>query len=146
MSEVHVSFVPAEYAVDIWPKVRGYVAAATERAGGRYDPEDVLYEIIDGHLLMWAAIKEGDVVGVVTPRMVDYPRMRVLAVPFIGGSGFKEWGARMLELLRNWAAENGCEALEGYGRSGWARVFRGDGYKHLWSCAEVPVDAASTGE
>lgn len=146
MSDIQVSFVPAEFSVEVWPKIRSYVSAATKRAGGRYDPEDILYEVIDGHQLLWVAIKDSSVVGVVTTKMIDYPRMRVLAVPVIGGLRFKEWGAQMLALLRSWAEENGCEMLEGYGRPGWAKVFEGDGYKHLWSCAEVPINAASTGE
>jgi hypothetical protein len=143
---VEVSFVPAELAVDMWPKVRGYIAGATERTRGRYEPEDVLYEILDQKLLLWVALKNRRVVGVATSRFLEYPRKRVLLVPFLGGDDFKSWGPDMLTLLKKWASGNDCDTLEASGRPGWSKVFGNEGYKRLWEWCEVPVDPAATGE
>lgn len=141
-----VSFVPAEYAVEMWPKVRGYIDSATKRTNGRYEPEDVLYEVLDGKLLLWAAIKDAEVKGVATTRFMEYPRKKTLMVPFLAGEDFKEWGEDMLSVLKKWAADNGCDTLEASGRPGWAKVFESEGYKRLWDWCEVPVDSAADGE
>jgi hypothetical protein len=143
--KVQVSFVPKDLAVEIWPKIRGYINSATERTGGRYEPEDVLYEILDGKLLLWVALEGTDVIGVATSRFEEYPRKKVLMVPFLAGEQFSEWGDDMLSILRKWASDNGCSMLEASGRPGWARVFKDQGYKRLWDWCEVPT-TVPTGE
>jgi hypothetical protein len=141
-----VSFIPAEFAVEMWPKVRAYISSATERTNGRYEPEDVLYEVLDGNLLLWAAINGKEVKGVATTRFMEYPRKKTLMVPFLAGEDFKDWGDDMLSTLKKWAADNGCDTLEASGRPGWAKVFESAGYKRLWDWCEVPVNATDGGE
>lgn len=143
--KVQVSFVPKDLAVEMWPKVRGYIESATTRTGGRYEPEDVLYEVLDGELLLWIAIEGKDVIGAATTRFMEYPRKKVLMVPFLAGEEFDKWGDDMLSILRKWASSNDCDMLEACGRPGWARVFKDQGYKRLWDWCEVPA-TAPTGE
>jgi hypothetical protein len=37
----------------------------------------------------------------------------------------------MLDVLRSWAKDNGCDGIEGAGRAGWRKVFERDGYKPI---------------
>lgn len=143
---IAVSFIPAEYAVEIWPKIRGYIRSATERTGGRYEPEDVLYEILDGKLLLWAVIEGTEILGVATTRFMEYPRKKTLMVPFLAGKGFSDWGGEVVATLGKWAANNGCSAMEAAGRPGWERILDAYGYKRLWDWFEAPVHTASDGE
>jgi len=143
-NEVATSFVPKEHAGAVWPKIEAYVESATRRTGGRYLPADVLIEILEGRMLLWIAFEGEEVIGVAVSYFIDYPRKKVLAVPFMAGEDFVRWGDSLLKLLRKWAFDNGCGTLEACARPGWARVFKDEGYKRLWEWCEVPVNGGSS--
>lgn len=138
--EMQVSFVPTEYAIALWPKIRQYIANATKYTYGRYEPEDVLTLITDHNHLLWAAFKGEDVYGVVVTSFINYPRATYLSCPFVTGKDFKEWKYPMFRMLQGWARENNCEGLESTARIGWERVFKDDGYQALWQTFQLPLD------
>jgi hypothetical protein len=59
---------------------------------------------------------------------------------FCGGDELDTWKKPMLALLRMFARDSGCEAIESTGRPGWAKVFQNDGYKATWVTYELPLD------
>jgi hypothetical protein len=46
----------------------------------------------------------------------------------------------MLELLQRFAKDHGCSVIESYGRPGWEKVFKNDGYKEVFKFYELPVE------
>jgi len=46
----------------------------------------------------------------------------------------------MLELLQKFGKENDCNIIESYGRAGWAKVFKNDGFKSRFMFYELPVE------
>jgi hypothetical protein len=46
----------------------------------------------------------------------------------------------MLALLRMFARDLGCEAIESTGRPGWTKIFQNDGCKATWVTYELPLD------
>lgn len=138
---MQVTLVPPEGVMHIWPKVRPYLARAVEYTGGRYETDDILVSVTDYDHHMWIAFEERDVKGVVVTTFADYPRKRVLNMIFCAGANLPEWKTDMLALLRRWARDNNCDAIEGTGRKGWLRTLEPDGMKPLWHTFELPVDA-----
>lgn len=145
MTEVTASYVPIDHVLTVWPKVRGYIANATEHTHGRYEPEDILGLLLDDSHQLWIAIDGEEIIGCIVTTIVDYPRKRVLSCPFVTGDDFSRWKHPMLHLLRRWATDTNCEALESTARLGWARVFKDDGYTAMWQAFELPVDGAGSG-
>lgn len=145
MSDVVASYVPPEHIHDVWPQVREYIANATVHTHGRYEPEDVLDLLFFKDHQLWIALDGQDIIGCIVTHIMDYPRKRVLGCPFVTGEDFKRWKYPMLELLRKWATDNGCEALESTARLGWSRVFKDDGYTAIWQAFELPVEEAGNG-
>ena len=139
MSEVHVSLVPTEHVLNVWPAVGGYVADALAYTYGRYEPEDTLDELLAGTHQLWIAFEDGDINGAVISHILQYPRKRFLGCPIVTGDEFSTWKAPMLDILQRFAADNDCEGLEATARLGWARVFKDDGYEALWQTFQLPA-------
>lgn len=58
--------------------------------------------------------------------LCDYPRKRTCIVRMLGGKSLPQEWRGYLSLVEEWAREQGCSAMEVFGRKGWARKL--DGY------------------
>ena len=139
MSGVQVSLVPTEHVSDVWPAVVDYVAAALAYTYGRYEPEDILKDLLAGTHQLWIAFEGNDVRGAVVSHILQYPRKRFLGCPVVTGDEFSTWKAPMVAILQRFATDNDCEGLEATARLGWARVFKDDGYEALWQTFQLPA-------
>jgi hypothetical protein len=150
---MQVYLVPPALVPDMWPKVFRHFQRASEYTFGRYEPEDIMEYVLNGHAHLWVVIRESesdinlseDIIGVTVTRFVDYPRKRCLDMVFLGGDDGFSWKDSMLGTLRNWAKDSECEVIESTARPGFARAFRNDGYRMLWQVYELPVDAPGIG-
>lgn len=140
MSEYHISLVPTEYVDQVWPTVEPYVAKALKYASGKYAPEDVRALVVEYGYPLWIAFNDDGIKGAVITRFTQYPRKKYLFLEFCGGQDGFSWKAPMLEVLRSWAKDNGCDGIEGAGRDAWQRVFKGEGYKRTLQHFEMPLN------
>jgi hypothetical protein len=140
MSKYMVSAVPREHVFGIWPKVRMHLKRAAEYTYGRYEPEDILNNILEyGHQL-WIVFDEGDEIkGALVTSFNVYPRKKYLDLTFLGGEDGPAWKEPMLRTLQHWAHDTGCDGIESIGRLGWEKIFKEDGVKPLWQKFELPV-------
>ncbi len=136
-----VSLVPPDRVHECWPEVQKYMKKAAAYTYGRFHEEDI-FDLVsqrtDYHL--WVAFEAGeDITGAVVTSFMQYPNKRVLNMQFCGGDGIEKWKDPMLALLRRWAKETQCDAIEFTGRKGWSRLFAGDGNKVQWVTCELPL-------
>lgn len=136
-----VSMVPPDRVHECWHNVAGFMERAAEYTFGRFYADDI-YDLVtqrDDHHL-WVAFDEaGHFYGAVVTNFVEYPNRRVLGMQFCGGDELHLWKEPMLELLKRWARDTQCDAIESTGRKGWAKIFANDGYKVQWVTYELPV-------
>lgn len=140
MSGAHVSLVPREHVERVWPAVVGYISKTLEYASGKYTEADVLELVTKYNYPLWVAFDESGIKGTVITKFVNYPRKKYLFLEFCGGRDGFSWKAPMLQLLRSWARDNGCDGIEGAGRAGWQRVFEEEGYTPTLQHFEMPVN------
>jgi len=136
-----VSLVPPEHVHACWPNVQEFMARAAEQTFGRYHDEDI-YDLVSqrqDHNL-WVAFEDGPVYyGAVVTGFTEYPNKRVLTMHFCGGEELSRWKDPMLALLRRWATDTQCDAIEFTGRRGWVKIFAGDGNQTQWVTCELPL-------
>ena len=140
-----VSVVPYEHVQELWPQVVSYIKLATDYSYGRFEPEDVLDQLVQKQYLLWIAFEGSDIRGAVVTNIVQYPRKKYLYLMFCGGEGGFDWKETMLDTLRCWAYDNQCDGIEANGRLGWSKIFKADGYKPLWQLFELPAGEAGLG-
>ena len=59
---------------------------------------------------------------------------------FLGGKEFKKWGWIGLKVLQAFAKDNDCDVMESYGRPGWEKIWKNNGYKERFTFYELPVE------
>lgn len=139
MSNYTVSLVPSHMLDAIGAQVYPHLEKASEYTFGRYEPEDIMDFVRTGGAHLWVALKGNSVTGITVTRFWQYPRKKCLDMVFIGGDEGFSWKDPMLETLQRWARDSECDVIESSARPGFARAFKGDGYKMLWQVFELPV-------
>jgi hypothetical protein len=142
---MEVSLIPAEFVSGLLPKLFPHINKAAKYTFGRYEPEDIVDAVLDEEAHLWVVIEGEDILGVTITRFWQYPRKKCLDVMFLGGEDWDEWRDNMFDILQRWASDNGCDAIESSGRTGFARVFKSRGYTPLWQVFEFPVGEAGVG-
>lgn len=137
---MNVSLVPTEYVEAAWPEIESYMEGAAEYTYGRYLAEDIKQGLLTKPHQLWVAFDDDGMKGAVVTEIVQYPRLRSLVMHFTGGKELENWKPDMLSLLQRFAKDNECGVIESYGREGWGKVFKNDGFKSRFMFYELPVE------
>ena len=118
-----ISIVLKEHIDGVWDSIRDMVVKTCAYSNGRYTADDVLKLLLNDKLMLWIAFDDDMTIhGFSVTCITHYPSKRALTVAFLGGVNAKIWLGVMDDVLIKWARDNGCDCLEGTGRSGWMRV------------------------
>lgn len=100
-----------------------HLTPAVDRSHGRYETGDVIARCLDGTMQMWASVNDKEIESVCVTQFLNFPRARVVSMPFVGGQNIKNW-LKFSEDIIKWAKERGATQIEGYDcRNGaWLRV------------------------
>lgn len=137
---MQVSYIAPEYIEVVWSKIEAYLKGAADYTYGRFNVEDIKQGLYTKPQQLWIAYDEDEnVYGAVVTEILIYPRMRTLVMHFTGGIELESWKPAMLELLQRFAKDSECDVIESYGRMGWSKVFKNDGFKSRFMFYELPV-------
>jgi hypothetical protein len=142
---IEVSAVPTEYINTCWSQVEEFLEGAADYTHGRFTLGNIYDRIVEDGYQLWVAIDEEKIIGAVVTNVTTDPQKKVLAMPYCGGVELHKWKDPMLALLRRFAADVGCEAIEATARKGWAKVFKDDGYQERWVTFELPLQGVKNG-
>ena len=115
---------------DVWQHVAPLLDKAVSLNPELIKIQDVYEAALAGVYLVWVAVDEekGEFVGVITTRIISYPRCKAMAMDFLGGTRMKEWLHLAQEAVEEHAKRNGCSHLEAYGRRAWSRYLEPHGW------------------
>jgi hypothetical protein len=117
---LEISLPPLDELARDWPTIEPILKRATDRVRG-FEPIDILRSVMLGHMTMFLVREHGRIVAVATTQVHQFPRCRVLEVPFIAGTGLKRWWRPLLDALDAQAEATDCVDIAGWDRKGWAR-------------------------
>lgn len=116
-----IAWVRREQVPQVWPFVKGKIAAACRHSDGTWEAIDVLERCLVGEMRMMLIGSR----AVAVAEVIQYPRSLTVRVPIIGGAGMTDWLQNSLAFVEAWAREIGADRIEGCGRVGWTRVLPG---------------------
>lgn len=138
-AELSISYVPPLYVGATWPLIKTYVHQVCDMSGGRATPVKTLADLMEGTTQLWVAHDENQTVkAYATTRICQYDAVRLLGVEMIGGEDMETWlTGDNIQIMVQFAKDNGCEGLEGYGRGmAWARKLKDYG----WSVRSTTIE------
>lgn len=114
----HWCFVrPADVESDpAWEPIKALLDKHCES----FRAEDVRAAVRAGQFQLWLARSGSELLAVMVTQLVRRRDHLACVVADIGGTEMLQW-IEDRGLLRRWASDNGCSAIEGYGRDGWLR-------------------------
>jgi hypothetical protein len=122
--------VPRGMVRQVWTRVKPLLKLAIRLSGGRWSPDFVLAGLVLGEQTLWVVTDEAqEIIGAMTTEIVAYPKKRMVAIHFLGGSDFDNWYGDLLEKVTAWTKDCECDGIECLGRSGFWRWFEADGFK-----------------
>lgn len=137
---ITTAVLPEDYE-NIWGYIHEYMEGAAKYTHGRYTVEDIKRCLSENPMQqLWIAYQDGLVYGAVITEVIEYPQMRALVMHFTGGVQLPKWKSEMLALLQRFAKDHGCKTIESFGRTGWKRVFKSDGFKSKFMFYELSVE------
>jgi len=83
--------------------------------------DEVKTKCLSGKYLVLAFHKDGNIEGVMTMEMYDYPSRRVAGIVHLGGNNFDEWIDIADKASRRVAKEQGADEIIIVGRKGWVK-------------------------
>lgn len=137
---MEIKTIPNHSVDPLWGKLKSYFEGVAKYTHGRFTANDIRERLKNKPFQhLWVAHEGEDIKGFVITEFCSYPQMKVLVMHFTGGIEIETWKQPMLKQLQDFARMNGCEAIESFGRSGWVKVFKEDGYEALSVFYELPV-------
>ena len=113
--------VPVDHLDTQWQYIEPILNKAVCLSPRKIDIKDVYEASKQGAYLVWTVEDEGEIIAVITTRMVFYPKGYALALDFVGGDKMKDWIELVLSTLEAHARHNKCIHMEGFGRKAWQR-------------------------
>lgn len=112
------------------------VEAALLEGGETHTFDDILAGIRSNRYQWWPGLN-----SFVVTEIMDYPRKRVCHV-FLAGGELEEIRA-IRTWVEEWAKSIGCSAATIYGRAGWERELKGEGWRRTAVCLEKALEVSS---
>lgn len=137
---MNILLVNKEDYTKVFLKLESYLEKAAKYTYDRFSANDIKNELLTKQQQLWIAFDELNTYGFVVTEIVQYPKMKTLLMHFTAGKELSKWKDVMLTDLQAFAKFNDCKIIESYGRPGWAKVFKNDGYKQQFIFYELPVE------
>jgi hypothetical protein len=118
--DIVVEVPPIDEIARCWPIIEPILKRATDRAKA-YEPIDILHLVMMGRMSLILVREGGRIIAVAVTEVRQLPRLRVLEVPFVAGSGLKRWHSQLLEIIDAQAETAGCSDIMGFLRKGWVK-------------------------
>ena len=104
-----------------WEEIESHLARCTEYSEGELEPEDFKTYLLNEQMQLWIAIDDNEILAAMVTQIVVYPQKRVLRIVAIGGGQMARW-ISFLPGLEELAMDQGCVAMEVWGRKGWLKI------------------------
>lgn len=120
---VEVRLPPLDELAERWRDIAPLIARSTRRAGGAYEPVDVLRAAFAGQFGIWLCEVDGDIRATIVTEIKQYPRRRALEMIFAGGQNMSLWIEPAVKAIDQHARDTGCQCITSLGRPGWLRAW-----------------------
>lgn len=118
--------IAREHIELVWPWWWPLIKPAYERSDEKPAPAEILRQIKNQELTVWAIFCDNKPIAGILVRLQRHVTSghRICRIWLVGGTRMSEWLPDFLSKLIPWAKQEGCVALVGSGRKGWARYAR----------------------
>lgn len=131
---IYISGVLPELLPHVWDDCEPYIAMGNSRSKDEMSTFDIYHKIEEEKMQLWVLSNEDkEIISVLTTEIVEYPRKTTCRIVTLGGKDLDLWVEDWLQLLEEWAIQQGCEAIETCCRKGFAKKLERFGYENTYT-------------
>lgn len=127
---MEIKVLKRDNAREAWPQVSSLVKSACD-AYGNEDDLDVLGRILLNDYQAFIAVDEKPVAIAIT-QITQTRSGKKGTIVYCAGEGLTEW-VNFIDIIADWCKAQGCNLVEGIGRTGWERILASKGFKPVAS-------------
>jgi hypothetical protein len=122
----------------VWEQVRPLLAEAFQFETHTYGVDDLLDPLLSQEAQLWAAMKNGEIVGALVTSIEQGPKAKVCNIMHFGGKDVEGWIDEMDKALVDFCKENGCVSYETVtDRKGFSKLVPGFEVKGFYMVKRV---------
>jgi hypothetical protein len=122
----------------VWSEIKPYLLETLEYADGKYNEQDIYDAIKANDMQLWVVYDNGKLLCYCITQIIIFPRKKILSIPFVGGIQMFRW-LHLLDLIKQFGREKGCDFAEGYAREGWTKALKSFGFKRSYSIIKAEL-------
>lgn len=112
-----------------WPDASVLIEKSLQYSDHKYTLQSIEHSLLKDESQLWLARDEKDrLLCACVTTIVIYPNDKRLSILFCGGEGARDWLC-FIQVLKSFALNHGCSAMEIYGRRGWVKLLKRYGFK-----------------
>ena len=104
-----------------WIEVEPMIEKALRRGGSHLSALKIFENLLKGEMLLWLSKRSGRIEACCVTQIVNWPLARVVFIILISGVAMENW-LHFEGDVTEYARQQYCTAIEGYGRFGWVRA------------------------
>jgi hypothetical protein len=116
----------------VWEDILPMLIKTLNNSHREYDINEIKQQLIDREMQLWLAIHNYAILSFCITSIIINKSQKIACILFIGGTSLYSWVHFTKDIIE-WAKQQGCTMLEGYGRKGWERMFKKYGVKTVQS-------------
>lgn len=138
MEDFVVHGVLAEELPYVWEKVEPLIAKAVSHSKGRYSTKTIVDALLNRDMQLWIVLENNQVLGAGITEIIKFSTgLNMARMVTVSGKKFKEWREYAEGVISAWALEQGCQKMEGFGRTGLSRILKN---KNGWRTVGVIME------
>lgn len=113
--------VPEAHLYDVWPDVWPLLEPAWKASD---DKSNILAQVRSLESQLWGVYDSSRLIAGIVTRLLRVGTSGDLNCHLwlVGGSRLSDWAGDFIPKLKDWSRSEGCVAITGNGRPGWARI------------------------
>jgi hypothetical protein len=123
--------IPTDKIKDVENFVSDSIEKALKFSGNHYNLNDVLKQLYEGKAqlwILWNDKRKTKYQGCIVSKILERPNTKSLNLFIVTGQDRKLWQDK-INILEDYAKQQGCSHLETYARPGWSRILKKHNYK-----------------
>jgi hypothetical protein len=114
--------VKPEQALEYWPTLGPMLKDSLDHGVGESSLTDYMRKILCYETQLWAFMDDDNKLkGTGLTKFIQYENHKTLHIIACSGVDWDEW-AEQYYVVEQFAKDNGCKAVEQWGRKGWSRI------------------------
>jgi hypothetical protein len=131
MIEVHL--IRPDSIPQIWEKLEPFLQKAADTAIEYDTASDFYHNLVTGFSGLFVVVDGTETLGVIVFQRMHFPTINVCHVIALAGEKIGIWQDEGNSAVYNWAATNDCQLIRAFGRPGWKKFYKEQG----WSMDKV---------